>query len=292
MKHKIIAWINGEWGIAESMHIPLSNRSLLLSDGIFETLLIINGNCQLLEEHIARWHYTALVLGLEPPPCQSELIDLLEAAINISDIRFFALRLNWGRGQGMERGINFSNGEHFSLKDRFWILISPIKLSFEPISAMISLYERRNLTSRIIQHKVLAYTQSIHARYEARQAGVDEALMVNAKGELTCGACSTLLVFDNQTWMTPAMSTGCLSGVMRNQSIQLGLAKEQNLMPTQLLQTINGLEGPAILINSLSCRPLSHLNGFKVIGSLPPEKAKAKAYEIFHLLNSINYYSL
>ncbi|BBL86151.1 aminotransferase class IV (chromatophore) [Paulinella micropora] len=284
-RHEIIAWINGKWGLAKTTYIPLSHRTLLLSDGIFETVLIINGRYQLLEEHIARWHYSAVMLGLEPPPCQHELIDLLKSITNRLHIKVGALRLNWGRGHGITRGINFLDGDQFSLKDRFWILLSPMKLSFEPISAMISLHERRNFTSRVIEHKVFAYTQAIHARHEARQVGVDDTIMVDTNGALTCGSCSTLLVFKEESWITPPISTGCLSGIIRNQCIRLGLAIEQNLMPGQLLQAINELEGPTILVNSLGCRPLYLLNGYRILESSQVKKAKARAYELFTVLN-------
>ena len=38
-----VAWIDGKWGTAESLQLPLDDRALLLADGLFETVLIRNG---------------------------------------------------------------------------------------------------------------------------------------------------------------------------------------------------------------------------------------------------------
>nr|YP_002049038.1 aminotransferase class IV [Paulinella chromatophora]ACB42828.1 aminotransferase class IV [Paulinella chromatophora] len=281
---KAIAWINGHWRTLKNTHLPLENRSLLLADGIFETLLILNGICQLLEEHVARWHYSAISLGLEPPPSQYELIDVLAEVIKQSGIKTGALRLNWVRAQGGERGINFSKKEQLSVKNRCWIIITPITPCFQPVSAILSIYEQRNQASRVIHHKTPAYNQSIQARYEAQQIGVDEALLTSTGGELACSSCATLLIFNKENWLTPPMSAGCLSGVMRRNSIKLGLAKVQTVMPVQLFGNFDDMEGPAVLLNSLGCRPISRLNGATVVGAFPMEIAISKAREFFMLV--------
>ena len=38
-----VAWIDGQWGTAASLQLPLDDRALLLADGLFETVLIHNG---------------------------------------------------------------------------------------------------------------------------------------------------------------------------------------------------------------------------------------------------------
>ena len=47
-----VAWIDGQWGTAASLQLPLDDRALLLADGLFETVLIRNGEPQLLQEHL------------------------------------------------------------------------------------------------------------------------------------------------------------------------------------------------------------------------------------------------
>ena len=44
-----IAWINGHWGTAASLNLPLDDRALVLADGLFETVLVSYGKPQLLQ---------------------------------------------------------------------------------------------------------------------------------------------------------------------------------------------------------------------------------------------------
>ena len=52
---KNIAWLNGHWGSKTELKIPISERALNFGDGIFETILILNGTPILLEQHLQRW---------------------------------------------------------------------------------------------------------------------------------------------------------------------------------------------------------------------------------------------
>ena len=56
-------------------------------------------------------------------------------------------------------------------------------------------------------------------------------------------------------WITPALSSGCLPGVMRGRLLNLGLATEASLQATP------EPNDQWLLINSLGCRPLSAVNG-------------------------------
>ena len=43
-----IAWIDGCWGEPDDLQLPLSDRGLQLADGLFETVLVLDGAPQLL----------------------------------------------------------------------------------------------------------------------------------------------------------------------------------------------------------------------------------------------------
>ena len=59
-----IAWIDGQWGTAANLNLPLDDRALLLADGLFETVLVRNSQPQLLQEHLLRWSESAALLGM------------------------------------------------------------------------------------------------------------------------------------------------------------------------------------------------------------------------------------
>ena len=110
-----IAWINGHWGTAASLNLPLDDRALLLADGLFETVLVSSGDPQLLQEHLQRWSNSAALLGMDAPPQRDSLEPLIEAAIQRSQLSKTdgALRLNWSRGSSSQRGIGLpASGHH------------------------------------------------------------------------------------------------------------------------------------------------------------------------------------
>ena len=43
-----VAWMDGEWNAPDELSIPVSDRGLRLADGVFETILTIGSQPQLL----------------------------------------------------------------------------------------------------------------------------------------------------------------------------------------------------------------------------------------------------
>jgi branched-subunit amino acid aminotransferase/4-amino-4-deoxychorismate lyase len=258
-----IAWIDGRWGAAAELSLPLLDRGLLLADGLFETVLVQAGRPQLLEQHLERWSRSAAELAMAPPPGQAALAPLIAEAIERAGLaggsRCGALRLNWSRGIAAGRGIDLPTGGPTEQADtapahRFWLQLSPCTPLFSAQTARISRQERRNADSRLSRCKTFAYGQAIQARHEARLAGADDALLLNGSGDLCCGTTANLLVQREGCWLTPPLSSGCLPGVMRGRALQLGLARETRLQPD--VQTGDRW----LLLNSLSARPLRALD--------------------------------
>ena len=125
-----IAWIEGCWGEPDDLQLPLSDRGLQLADGLFETVLVRNGQPQLLQEHLQRWSDSAALLGMDVPPQRSTLQPLILAAIQRCALAQSdgALRLNWSRGSSPQRGIGLpASGHH-----RFGSHFSPVRRRFHP----------------------------------------------------------------------------------------------------------------------------------------------------------------
>lgn len=281
-----IAWIGdpsqrGQWGRPDQLSLPLDDRGLTLADGLFETVLVEQGQARLLDAHLERWHRSAALLGMEAPPNRQGLEPLIAATLERCQAGGRALngalRLNWSRGSAPGRGIDLPAEGEPPLLHRFWLQFTPLQPSFRPVTVWISQLERRQGTSLLSQCKTFAYGQAIQARREARSAGAEEALLLGTAGELCCGATANLLLLIDGTWLTPPLASGCLPGVMRGRALELGLAREATLDPGLLLQPINdsikhptndSINDPtktsvsaALLLNSLGCRPIRAVNG-------------------------------
>jgi len=253
MSARSIAWFNGHWGEPQQLQLPLSDRGLQLADGLFETVLVLDGRPRLLEAHLQRWQRSADLLAMAPPPEAPTLQPLIEEAIQRAELPegSGALRLNWSRGDSSGRGIELPDP---AAPHRFWLQLSPHRPGFSPLTAIVSRQERRNSNSLLSRCKTFAYGQAIQARLEARRAGADEALLLSPSGELSCGTTANLLIQRQDRWLTPALGSGCLPGVMRAQLLERGLVEEANLSPTPQ-------PGDSwLVINSLGCRPLSRVD--------------------------------
>jgi branched-subunit amino acid aminotransferase/4-amino-4-deoxychorismate lyase len=259
---------HGRWGRPDQLALPLSDRGLQLADGLFETLLVEEGQPLLLKQHLERWRTSAALLGMATPPGAEALRPRIAEAVRRSGIRQGALRLNWSRGSG-GRGLDLPAAEDPQPIHRFWLQLSACQPAFGPLTTIISRHERRNAYSQVSHCKTFAYGGQIQARREARAAGAEEALLLNSEGELCCGSAANLLVRRSGRWLTPPASSGCLPGVMRRQALETALAAEASLSPDDLFSS----EG-ALLINSLGCRPLRRCEG-QELPSLEPSTAEA-----------------
>ena len=256
-----IAWLGdgsgqGCWGSPADLAIPLDDRGLLLADGLFETVLVEAGRTRLLAEHLERWQGSAALLGLPLPPGVAIVAPLAREAISLSGLNSGALRLNWSRGSGRQgsgrRGIDLGGNE----EPRFWLQLSAIEPCFTSLRVIVSPTETRSATSLLSRCKSFAYGASIQARRQARAAGADDALLASSAGGLCCGTSANLLVCRDGGWLTPPLASGCLPGVMRRRALERELVAEGLIQEQDLLES-----GAAWLINSLGCRPISHLGG-------------------------------
>lgn len=263
-----VAWIGdprqgpgaGQWGTPGELNLPLDDRGLLLADGLFETVLVEEGEPRLLEAHLGRWQRSAALLEMAPPPGAEAIRELLEASLKHCKPPAAALRLNWSRGASIGRGLEMPK-DHGTASaagqgPRFWLQLSPVTLRFDPLSVVLSRHERRNADSRLSHCKTFAYSPAIAARREAQRAGADDALLLSTAGGLCCGTTANLLLRRGDRWLTPPLASGCLPGIVRNRALDLGLVVEAPLAPEDL----PGASG-ALLINSLSCRPLGSYEG-------------------------------
>lgn len=264
-----IAWLGdgsgqGRWGTPQTLTLPISDRGLLLADGLFETLLVEAGHAWLLEEHLGRWQSSAALLGLPPPPEAATVQPLIAAAIERSGFGTAlgssgALRLNWSRGSGARSIDPPSN-----CSPSFWLQLSAIKPCFEPVRVIVSATETRSATSLLSRCKSFAYGASIQARRQALEAGADDALLASSAGGLCCGTSANLLVCRGGSWITPPLSSGCLPGVMRQRGLDRGLITEAPVNEKDLASC-----EAAMLINSLGCRPISHLGALLLANHAP-----------------------
>jgi branched-subunit amino acid aminotransferase/4-amino-4-deoxychorismate lyase len=221
--------------------IDASDRGFTLGDGLFETLLVEDGQVRHLVAHLDRLAEGCLVIGL-PAPERSKVESAIARAPASSGPGRQALRLTWSAGLG---------GRGLDRPDRLAPVLSatcaPAPL---PGAArlIIAAAVRRNEHSPASRLKTLSYLDNVLAREEARAGGASEAVMLNTAGHLACAAAANLFWIAEGQVFTPALDCGALPGITRarlisRHRVEAVVAGPEALLSAEAMFLTNSLTG-------------------------------------------------
>jgi branched-chain amino acid aminotransferase len=97
----------------------------------------------------------------------------------------------------------------------------------------------RNAASPLAGVKVISWLDNVWNYYEAQQAGLDEVVLLNERGEVAeCTAANIFCVKGGRV-ATPPVSAGCLQGITRSVLLEIGVGagapvEERVLLPQDL----------------------------------------------------------
>jgi branched-chain amino acid aminotransferase/4-amino-4-deoxychorismate lyase len=237
--------------------IPLDDRGLLLGDGLFETVLWSGGALEHFEAHADRLARGCQTLGL-PAPDSEHLQTAAVAAVEDAGLRAAraAVRLTWTAGSG-GRGLDrpeVPRPRLFASAAPAPEPAGPARLAKAPI--------RRNEGSPASRLKTLAYLDNVLARRHAREAGADEALILNNAGEIAGAAAANLFWFDGDDLFTPALECGVLDGIMRGVVIDRAGARGLRVLQRALgMPAIARARGAIITNTQIGVRAVSSIDG-------------------------------
>ena len=236
--------------------VPADDRGLLLGDGLFETILALDGALQRWDTHLARMARGCAVIGIAPPD-QAVALAAAQAALAETGLgsgrAAVRLTLTAGTGRGLERPAS-ATGRLIAQAFPAPPVEGPIRLAIVPI--------RRNETSPLSRIKSLSYLDNILARRQARELGADEALLLNGRGEIACAAAANLFWIREGRLFTPALDCGVLEGVRRGQVIEtataMGIEVAELAAP---VQTLEGAQGAFVTNSLIGVRSVGWLDG-------------------------------
>jgi len=211
----MIAWRDGEW-IEDGDVLPADDRGLTLGDGLFETLLAVEGGLAHAALHFRRLAASAAALGLPPPPEANRLEAVAREALarNRLDRGRAAVRLTLTAGRSV-RGL----ARDPSAAGRLLVTASPAPEAGTPVR-LATVSVRRNPASPASRHKTLSYIDSVMALRQAHEAGADEAVMFNTRGRPACAAAANLVFRIDGEMVTPPLSEGVLAGTTRTRLLK------------------------------------------------------------------------
>ncbi|MAW81579.1 MAG: hypothetical protein CMI63_15180 [Parvularcula sp.] len=241
-------WLNGEFK-EERTAIHIADRGFLLGDGVFETVMLVDGRPAFFSAHIRRMRAGAAALGIEAHIDEDDLAAAVMELARRNDAGHAKAwaRLTLTRGVG-PRGLAVVKGEWTPT-----LLITVNRyaapLDHGPAKVIVSKH-CRNEHSLTARWKTLNYLDNILAKDEATVAGVDDAIMLNTARRVACASAANVFLVRGETITTPPLEEGAMPGVVR--AIVLEEAKKAGIEGKTAPVESNELSAAALfLTNSL-----------------------------------------
>ena len=220
-------FIDGQFCEEQDAKISVFDHGLLYGDGVFEGIRAYNGRVFKLKEHIDRLFYSAKAILLDMPMAHAEIMKATVETCRQNNLREGYIRLVVTRGVGT-LGLNpnrCKRGSVIIIADK--IQLYP-KEMYENGMAIVTVPTVRNLHSALNPAiKSLNYLNNILAKIEANNAGVEEAIMLNAEGYVSECTGDNLFLVKGNDLLTPPLSAGALYGITRG--TVMDLARESGL---------------------------------------------------------------
>jgi len=230
------------------------DHGFLLGDGVFETVRVYAGEPFALDEHLARLCASAGVMGIPVPGGLEAAAHEVLKANELSDARMRITITSGGGPAGLARGA----GPPTAL-----VLALPLT-AWPPVSTAIVSRFRRDEHSPLAGVKTTSLAHGVIALAEARDAGADEALLLNMAGNLCEATTANVFLVHDGVAATPPLDAGCLAGITRAHVLGLG-AEERTMSGADLRQA-----DEAFLTSSTrEVQPLVAINGRPVGGGQP-----------------------
>lgn len=226
-----ILWHNGGWRADDAPLFSIADR-VRLGDGIFDTLLCLDGRALHADLHFARLSGAAAMMGLEIGMDLSAFAATAASLLqkNNADRGRYALNTIISRGAG-QRGLALPD----PASPQVVLRLAPVPDGFAPLAGVVARTVRRNEGSPLSSIKSFNYGDHILALREAAGRGANEAVLLNNAGHVACASAGNIFIIKRGEIMTPPLHDGVLAGVARRLFMQRYDTREISLTEDDLM---------------------------------------------------------
>lgn len=207
-------WINKKLFDTNKARISIFDRGFMYGDGVFESMRSYSGVVFKIDEHLARLARDLKATGIKAPYSNGYLKKEIYRLLGVNKLKSAYIRLTITRGEG-RFGVEYKD----VLKPNTVIIAKefdryPDRMFERGISARV-VSMRQNDLSPLCGVKSLNYLNYILARFEAKEHGCDEAIVLNTKACVVEATTSNVFIVKGNTVATPPVTDGALPGITR-----------------------------------------------------------------------------
>lgn len=210
------------------------NRGLKYGDGLFETIRVSKGRILYLEDHFNRLSQglsTLQMQNAESPllleQFQKILLDFLYKQSNAN----LRIRITFFRQSG---GLYTPQKQNY----HYFLEAQPLEkeyYAYQQQGVMLGCSSRVRLAMDSLSNlKTISALPYVLAGIEKKQNGWDDCLLLNAEGRVAEAIAANVFVVKDKNIYTPALSEGCVAGVMRKQIIRLAQFNDLELFEAKI----------------------------------------------------------
>ncbi len=218
----LAAWLDGRLVDPDQPQLLVTDRAITVGEGVFETLVAVDGAPFAVRRHLERLRRSAAIIGLSIPTTDSALLEALAVVVAATGRTEARLRVTVTGGPGAAGTLGGGASPT--------VLVTAGALSrWAPAEDVVRSPWPRNERAPTAGAKTTAYADNIVVARWAAAQGAGEALLANLVGNLCEGTGSNVFVEVDGTLATPPLSDGCLGGVTRDLLLELGVAVERSV---------------------------------------------------------------
>ncbi|MFC3197371.1 aminotransferase class IV [Parapedobacter deserti] len=211
------------------------NRSFRYGDGLFETMRWMDGDIRFLAYHAARLHEGMRMLQLEHTPAlDADMIRSRAAALirrNELEGQHVRIRLQVYRDGGGLYSPQQNKAAYVMSVSR----LDPDDVKHRKVGLIVDVYtEYRKPYSELSKLKSANSLIYVMAGLHRKKNGLDDVLILNQEGYLCESLSSNVFIWYGKKLYTPAISEGCIDGVMRKVVINIALASGLDVIEAQI----------------------------------------------------------
>jgi branched-chain amino acid aminotransferase len=237
---ELIVYLNGKHVEKSKAMVSVFDHGLLYGDGIFEGIRAYGGSVFRLVDHIERLYDSAKGIRLKIPLTKHEMTEAVLETLRKNHLRDAYIRLVVTRGNG-DLGVDPA----LCKEPTVFIIAEPMTTVLGPreprvVRLIFASIRRDAVDATSHEVKSLNYMNSILAKLEASNSGVDDAILLDHRGFVSEASVANIFLVKDRVVSTPSSAAGILHGITRKRMIRLCLdlgldVYERDVTPFELL---------------------------------------------------------